>query len=75
VGQDTCATGPVTCGGETPGLCFCLVTTGKASFCAQTGISGTCTQDEECVPTKGEGAACVVCGGVGQCAARCSDPA
>jgi hypothetical protein len=27
------------------------------------------------VATKGEGAACIVCGGVGQCAARCLDPA
>ena len=74
-GQDTCATVPITCGGATPGSCFCVITTGKASFCAQAGISGTCSRDEECVATKGEGAACIVCGGVGQCAARCLDPA
>jgi hypothetical protein len=73
-GQDSCITSPVGCGGDSPGLCFCLITTGKAAFCALNGISGTCSRDEEWVATKGEGAACVVCGGVGQCAARCPDP-
>jgi hypothetical protein len=74
-GQDTCIMAPVGCGGDSAGLCFCLITTGKASFCALNGsLGGTCTRDEECVPTKGEGAACIVCGGGSQCAARCPAP-
>jgi hypothetical protein len=72
--QDSCTVGTVLCGAGSA-ICVCVVTTGKAAFCALNGISGTCSRDEECVASKGEGAACVVCGGVGQCAARCPDPA
>jgi hypothetical protein len=70
--QDSC-TSLVGCG-DGSAICLCHVTTGKAAFCALNGLSGTCSRDEECVATKGEGAACIFCNGVGQCAARCPAP-
>jgi hypothetical protein len=73
-GQDTCASGPISCGDDSA-ICFCLVTTGKASFCALNNATpSTCTRDEECVTAKGEGAACIVCGGVTNCISRCPAP-
>jgi hypothetical protein len=74
-GQDGCITTAVVCGAGSFGICNCLVTTGKASFCALNDATATtCTRDEECVASKGEGAACVVCGDATFCAPRCPEP-
>jgi len=73
VSQDSCL-GPFVCGSGSFGICNCLVTTGKAAFCGLSGTSSTCTRDEECVATKGEGAACVICGGAAFCVSRCPAP-
>jgi hypothetical protein len=73
-GQDSCL-GTVVCGAASGVICYCFVTTGKAPFCGLIGgTASTCTRDEECVATKGEGAACVPCGSATYCVARCPAP-
>jgi hypothetical protein len=56
-GQDVCAGEAVSCEGT--GSCF--RTTGKGSFCGGKGACAECTQDRDCQPIFGEGAACIVC--------------
>jgi len=74
-GQDSCGGGLVTCGAAPGVICTCMVTTGKASFCGlNDATASTCSRDEECVTAKGEGAACVVCGGATYCVPRCPAP-
>jgi hypothetical protein len=56
---DECQDTGVACGTTLPGTCF--RTTGRASFCAFTGICKPCQKDTDCGP----GGACAVCPGCG----------
>ena len=54
--------------------CFCTLTTGNAGFCAAfsggpAGHCRVCRKDADCEPEFGEGAACIVLGGI--CTALC----
>ena len=71
---DSCTAGvEVPCNPSNPS-CFCTLTTGNAGFCAAfsggpAGHCRVCRKDTDCEPEFGEGAACVVLGGI--CTALC----
>ena len=66
---DTCTAGAeVRCNPSNPS-CFCTLTTGNAGFCAAfsggpAGHCRVCRKDTDCEPEFGEGAACIVLGGI-----------
>jgi hypothetical protein len=71
---DSCAAGvEVPCNPSNPS-CFCTLTTGNAGFCAAfsggpAGHCRVCRKDTDCEPEFGEGAACLVLGGI--CTSLC----
>ena len=71
---DSCTAGvEVPCSTSNPS-CFCTLTTGNAGFCAAfsggpAGHCRVCRKDADCEPEFGEGAACIVLGGI--CTALC----
>jgi hypothetical protein len=71
---DSCTAGvEVPCNPGNPS-CFCTLTTGNAGFCAAfsggpAGHCRVCRKDTDCEPEFGEGAACLVLGGI--CTSLC----
>jgi hypothetical protein len=67
--QNTCAVGVnVPCNPANPD-CFCVSTTGDANFCGNftippTSLCRVCRKDTDCEAEFGQGAACIVLGGV-----------
>ena len=65
---DSCTVGEVQCNPSNPS-CFCTLTTGNAGFCAAfsggpAGHCRVCRKDTDCEAEFGEGAACLVLGGI-----------
>lgn len=56
--EDSCAGVNALCGGNSG---ICGRTTGKASFCGNSGLCRTCKKDTDCEAEFGLGAACIVC--------------
>lgn len=71
--MDTCIAGNVPCNPAND-KCFCALTTGNAGFCGDfaagpIALCRVCKTDPDCEAEFGDGAACIVMGGV--CAAFC----
>jgi hypothetical protein len=62
-GQDSCAGAFVPCANPRSASARCVVTTGKASYCAGDVFCRACARDADCPEEEFEsGAACIVCG-------------